>query len=136
MTRHAREAVSLAVATAIGEVALLALMTTDWSNVGGQVLLFAFLVGPPLFLAVLAWRRRTDTDRTRALFLVAVAVAVGGFAVLGFDLYRFGTDRQFRLTPNMNHVLVPAVQWVAVGAVWGWLVVAEGREKHAAKPPT
>jgi len=136
MTRHAREAVSLAVATAVGEVALLALMTTDWSNVGGQLLLFAFLVGPPLFLAVLAWRRRAHADRSRVLFFVAVAVAVGGFAVLGYDLYRFSTDRQFRLTPNMNHVLVPAVQWVAIGAVWGWLVVVEGRENRAAKPPT
>ena len=43
MTRHAREAISLGAAAAIGEIALLALMTTDWSNVGAQALLFAFL---------------------------------------------------------------------------------------------
>lgn len=132
MTRHAREAVSLSVAAAIGEVALLALMTTDWVNVGGQILLFAFLVGPPIFLAMLAWRRRTHEQRTRVLFYVAVAIAVGGLAVLGYDYYRFHNDRQFRMTPNMNHVLVPIIQWVVVGAVWVWLVVAEGREKRAA----
>lgn len=132
MTRHAREAISLAAAAAIGEAALLALMTTDWANVGGQVLLFAFLVGPPLFLAVVVWRRRTHPQRTRVLFFAAVAVAVGGLAVLGYDYYRFHNDPQFRRTPNMNHVLVPIVQWVAVGAVWAWLVVVEWGEKRAA----
>jgi hypothetical protein len=132
MTRHAREAVSLGVAAAIGEIALLALMTTDWSNVGAQLLLFAFLAGPPLFVSVMAWRRKEHAERSRVLFFTAAAVAVGGLAVLGFDLYRFSTDRQFRQTPNMNHVLVPIVQWVAVGAVWGWLVVVEGQEKRAA----
>ena len=59
MTRHAREAISLAAATALGETVMLALMTTEWSQVGAVALLFAFLIGPPLFLALLAWRRRT-----------------------------------------------------------------------------
>ena len=133
MTRHAREAISLGIATAIGETALRALVTTEWSNVGAQVLLFAFLVGPPLFLAMLAWRRRTHRDRSRVLFIVAAVVAVGGFAVLGYDCYRFQTDRQFRQTPNMNGVTVPLVQWGAIGAVWVWLVIAEAREKRAAR---
>jgi hypothetical protein len=133
MTRHAREAVSLGVATAIGEATLLALVTTDWSNVGGQVLLFAFLIGPTLFLAMLAWRRREHAERSRVLFAVAAVVAVGGFAVLGYDLYRFNTDRQFRLTPNMNGLLVPLVQWCVVGAVWLWLVIVEAREKRLAR---
>lgn len=136
MTRHARETVSLAAATAVGEAALLALMTTDWSNVGAQLLLFAFLVGPPLFLAVLAWRRKDHAARSRVLFVVAAAAAAGGLCVLGHDLYRFSTDPAFRRTPNMNHVLVPVVQWCAVGAVWVWLVVAEAREKRAARPPS
>jgi hypothetical protein len=133
MTRHAREAVSLSVATALGESALVALRTTEWANVGAQVLLFAFLVGPPLFLAVLAWRRRTHPARSRVLFGVAAGVAVGGFAVLGYDLYRFSTDRQFRLRPNMNGLVVPLVQWGAVGAVWVWLVIVEAHEKRAAR---
>lgn len=133
MTRPAREAISLGVATALGEAALVALRTTDWSNVGAQVLLFAFLVGPPLFLAMLAWRRRTHPQCSRVLFFVAAIVAVGGFAVLGYDLYRFHNDPQFRRVANMNGVLVPLVQWGAVGVVWVWLVVAEAREKRAAR---
>ena len=133
MTRHAREAVSLGVATALGESALLALVTTEWSNVGALALLFAFLAGPPLFLAVLAWRRRTHPARSKVLFGTVAVVAVGGFAVLGYDLYRFNTDRQFRLMPNMNGLIVPLVQWVVVGAVWLWLVVAEAREKRLAR---
>ena len=133
MTRHAREAVSLAAATALGEAALYALVTTDGSNVGSVALLFAFLVGPPLFLALLAWRRRAHRDRSRLLFGVAVAVAVGGLGVLGLDLYRFSTDPQFRQTPNMHGLIVPLVQWGAIVAVWLWLVVQEGRETRAAR---
>jgi hypothetical protein len=133
MTRHAREAISLSVATAIGETALLALMTTDWSSVGPQVLLFVFLVGPPLFFAMLAWRRRTHAARARVLFVVAAVVAVGGFAVLGYDFYRFSTDRQFRLKPHVNSLLVPIGQWCVVGAVWVWLVIVEAREKRVAR---
>ena len=133
MTRHAREAVSLAAATALGEVALQGLQTADWSNVGAVALLFAFLVGPPLFLALLAWRRREHRERSRLLFGVAVAVAVGGLGVLGLDLYRFATDPLFRQTPNMNGLIVPLVQWGVIGAVWLGLVVQEGREKRAAR---
>lgn len=133
MTRHARGAVALSIATAVGEAVLVALRTTEWANVGALALLFSFLVGPPLFLALVAWRRRTHPERSRVLFGVAAILAVGGFAVLGYDLYRFNTDRQFRLKPNMNGLIVPLVQWGAVGAVWLWLVIAEGREKRAAR---
>jgi hypothetical protein len=133
MTRHAREAVSLAGATALGESALVALMTTEWANVGAQILLFVFLVGPLVFLAVLTWRRRNHPTRSRVLFFVTALVAVGGMGVLGYDLYRFNTDRQFRLKPNMNGVLVPVVQWVVIVGVWVWLVIVEAREKQRAR---
>ena len=133
MTRHARAAVSLAVATALGEAALRALVVTDWSQVGALALLFAFLVGPPLFLALLAWRRRTHPARSRLLFGAAVLVAVGGLGMLGFDLYRFRTDPQFRKTPNMNGVIVPFVQWGLIVVVWLGLVIQEGQEKRAAR---
>jgi hypothetical protein len=132
MTRHAREAISLAAATALGEVAMLALMTTDWSQVGAVVLLFVFLIGPPLFLALLAWRRRTHPKRSRILFATAVVVAVGGLGVLGFNLYRFSTDPAFRRTPNMAGLIVPLVQWGVIMVVWVKLVVSETREKRAA----
>jgi hypothetical protein len=133
MTRHAREAVALAGATVLGEVALQALVTTEWSNVGGQALLFAFLVGPLLFLAVLAWRRREHPERSRLLFGVVAVCAVGGLGVLGFNYYRFSTDAAFRRKPNMSGLLVPLVQWVAVVAVWLGLVIQEAREKRAAR---
>jgi hypothetical protein len=133
MTRHAREAIALAVATAIGESALQALVTTEWSNVGGQVMLFAFLLGPQLFLAILTWRRCEHPVRSRLLFGVAAVCAVGGLGVLGFNLYRFYTDAEFRRRPNMSGLIVPLVQWGIIGSVWLWLVIQEAREKRAAR---
>lgn len=133
MTRHSREAISLAVATALGEIVLQSLMTTDWSNIGPHVLLLAFLAGPPLFLALLVWRRRQNVPRSRGLFVVAALIAVGGLGVLGYNLYLFNTDEQFRKTPNMSGVIVPLVQWGVVMAVWLTLVIVESLEKRAAK---
>jgi hypothetical protein len=133
MTRHAREAVALAGATVLGEGALQALVTTNWSNVGAQVFLFAFLVGPLLFLGVMAWRRRGHPGRSRLLFGVAAVCAVGGFGVLGFNLYRFSTDEAFRRKPNMAGLLVPLVQWIIIVAIWLGLVIQEAREKRAAE---
>jgi hypothetical protein len=133
MTRHSREAISLAVATLFGEVALYGLTVADWSEVGPLALTFVFLIGPPLFLAVLAWRRQNHPARSRLLFGVTAIIAVGGLSVLGLDLYRFSTDPQFRKTPSMNGQLVPLVQWALVVAVWLYLVVQEGREKRAAE---
>jgi hypothetical protein len=133
MTRHAREAISLAIATALGEAVLQSLVISDWSNPGAHALLFAFLLGPPLFLALLAWRRRERAGRTRVLFVVAILIAVGGLGVLGFNLYRFGTDPQFRKEPNTSGLLVPLAQWAVVMGVWFWLVAAEAREKLATR---
>lgn len=133
MTRHAREAVSLAVVTAVAEAVLQWLVTTDWSNPGAQGMLFGFLVGPPLFLAMLAWRRREHALRSRALFVVAAMCAVGGLSVLGFNYYRFRTDPRMRREINMMHLIVPLAQWAAIMAVWLWLVVTEAREKRAAR---
>lgn len=134
MTRHAREAISLAVATALGEATLQALVTTDWSLVVPLVLLFAFLVGPPLFLALLAWRRRTHPGRSRLLFAITILIAIGGLGALGINLYRFNTDPQFRKTPNMIGLIVPLVQWGVILAIWVFLAVAEGREKRGQAP--
>jgi hypothetical protein len=129
MTRHARWAILLAVATAIGEAVLQALVTSDWTNTASHALLFTFLVGPPLFLALLAWRRRNHVARSRLLFGVAALAAVGGLGVLSYNLYQFHTDPRFRFTENMSGLIVPLAQWALVMAVWLGLVVAEGREK-------
>lgn len=132
MTKHARETISLAVAAALGEAALLACMT-DWSQPGANLLVHGFLVGPPLFLALTAWRRRTHRDRSRVMFGVAVAVAVGGLGTLGIELYRFGTDPAFRRTPSMARTLVPVVQWAVILVVWVYLTFQEMKERRAGK---
>ena len=136
MTRHACAAIALACAASVGEGVLTALTITDWSAVGANALLFAFLVGPLLFLALTAWRRRAHPARSRVLFWVAVAVPVGVMTVFGIDFYRHSTDAKFRQTPNMHGVLVPIVQWVVILVVWLWLVVQESHEKRAAKNRT
>ena len=46
---------------------------------------------------------------------------------------RFGTDAEFRKTPNASGLIVPLVQWGVVMAVWLWLVVQESMEKRAAR---
>jgi drug/metabolite transporter (DMT)-like permease len=132
MTRHARWAILLALVTAAGEAVLQALVTSDWANPGSHALLFAFLIGPPLFLALLAWRRRKHPARSRLLFGVAALIAVGGLGVLGYNLYQFHTDPRFATTENMSGLIVPLAQWGLVMAVWLGLVIVEGREKPPA----
>jgi hypothetical protein len=132
VTRPARRAIILAAVTAAGEAALQALVTTDWSNAKSQALLFAFLLGPPLFLALLTWRRRNYEGRSRLLFGVAALVALGGLGALGFNLYRFHTDPQFRTAENTSSLVIPLSQWGLIMAVWLILVAVEGREKPPA----
>lgn len=134
MTRFAREAISLAVAAALGEAALLALIT-DWSQTGANLFVFGFLVGPPLFLALSAGRRRTHPARSKLLFWVAVGVAVGGLGALGVEAYRYSTDAAFRKTPSVTRMLVPVVQWAVILVVWVYLVLQEMRDRRAAKNP-
>lgn len=134
MTKFAREAISLAIAAALGEAALLALIT-DWSQTGANLFVFGFLVGPPLFLALSAWRRRAHPVRSKLLFWVAVGVAVGGLGALGVEAYRFTTDPEFRKTPSVTRMLVPVVQWAVILVVWVYLVLQEMRDRRAAKNP-
>lgn len=134
MTRYAREAISLATAAALGEAALLALIT-DWSQTGANLFVFGFLVGPPLFLALSAWRRRLHPARSKLLFWVAVGVAVGGLGALGVEAYRYSTDAEFRKTPSATRMLVPVVQWAVILVVWVYLVLQEARDRRAAKNP-
>ncbi len=129
MTRHTRGTLALAVVTAIGEIAC-QLAMTDANTGDANVLVLAFLAGPLAFLAMLAWRRRAHASRSRVLFFVALAVAIGGLVVFGFDCYRYRTDAAVRLKPNMNGLIVPIVQWVAILAVWLWFVRQESRDKR------
>lgn len=129
MTRLAQATIVVAVLAAAGEV-WMALTLTDAAPTLASLLLVAFLAGPLLFLALLAWRRRTHVARSRFFFWLAVVLAVAGLAFLGNDLYRHHTNPPETRSIQYNPVLLPLVEWFAVVAVWGYLVVIEAREKR------
>jgi hypothetical protein len=88
-----------------------------------------FVLGPPVFLAVIVWRRRTHPIRTRRLATVALATGAFGIAALAVASY------QARLQPNPEKAVlaplaVPLVQWVLVLFVWISLAREESREKR------
>lgn len=132
MTRAAATIV-LALLTAVGEVALAASAISDWSQPGAHALLFAFLAGPLLFLALMAGRRRAHTGRTKVLFAVALLCALGGLSALAWRAYRFHAVPEAKFERNDSGLIVPLVQWGAILLVWLWLLVVEAREKRAAK---
>jgi hypothetical protein len=118
---------------AAGELGLwLAALDAPAAVLPAGLLLAAFLVGPVLFLALLAWRRKGHPVRPRRFLVLALLLAAVGLGVLGWDCYRYRTDPEFRTVRNMNGVVVPLVQWAAVLAVWVGVVVRETREKRAA----
>jgi hypothetical protein len=125
----------LALLTGCGEVVLAAATITDWSSVGAHALLFAFLAGPLLFLALMAWRRRSHATRTKVLFAVALLCALGGLSALGWRAYRFHTVPEAKFERSDVGLAVPLVQWGAILLVWLWLLVVEAREKRAASAP-
>jgi hypothetical protein len=125
--------VLVALLTAAGEVALAASVVTDWSQAAAHALLFAFLAGPLLFLALMAWRRRAHAARTKVLFAVALLCALGGLSALGWRAYRFQAVPEAKFERNDSGLIVPLVQWGAILLVWLWLTVTEAREKRAAK---
>src|SRR5262245_56209395 len=91
MTASASFAILLAVLAAAAEVWISLEMTEAWQP-AGLWLVMAFLASPLLFLALLAWRRRTHPGRS--LLLLAVIVLLGGIgcAIFGNDLARFRTE--------------------------------------------
>lgn len=129
MTRFTRATILVAVLAAAGEV-WMDLTLTDAAPTAPVLLLVAFLAGPLLFLALLAWRRRTHAARSRFFFWATVVLAVVGLAFLGNDLYRHHTNPPATRSIQYNPVLLPLIEWFAVVAVWGWLVVIEAREKR------
>jgi hypothetical protein len=113
-------------------VALAAAAITDWSSAGAHALLFAFLAGPLLFLALMAWRRRAHAQRSRVLFVVALPCALGGLSALGWHAYRFHTVPEAKFERSDVGLAVPLGQWVAILLVWLWLLISEAREKRGA----
>ena len=130
----AARTVAVCAVTAAAELALIVATTPDWADyLPGGLALLAFMLGPPLFLAVMAWRRRSRLAWGVRLFRLAIVVAVIGLGYFGFDCLSYHTDPAYRAERTTNPALIPLVQWVLVLAVWLILIVQEGREKRAAK---
>jgi hypothetical protein len=134
MSQYAVGTLVVIVFAAVAEVGLsVAATSAAPPPAAWQAMLLAFLAGPLAFLGLLAWRRRAHPGRSRWLFAATVLVAAAGVGVLGTDYFRSRTDPTRRLLGD-NPVALPVLQWVAALAVWGFLVVAERREKRAASP--
>jgi hypothetical protein len=119
--------------TAVGEVGLWAATIDRVASImPAGLVLVVFLIGPPVFLGLLAWRRRAHPVWPRRFLALATGLALVGLGILGWDCYRYHTDPEFRKVRSMNGVLVPLGQWVAVLAIWLVVVIREGREKRAA----
>jgi hypothetical protein len=123
-------AVVVALAAAAAEIIISVRMTPAWSP-GALAFLLVFLAGPLVFLAIMAWRRRSHRVRSRVLLAVTLVAGGAGVALLGNDLYRFLHAPENR-TPDSNPVLLPVYQWALVLLVWVVLVVLEGQEKRRA----
>lgn len=101
---------------AIAELALLLAAVPPGDEFASTGLAFlTFLVGPLVFLAVVAWRRRTHPGRSRWLFTLANVVASLGLIALAIH---FRTDAETRKHPLLNPAFVPLVQWVIVLFAW------------------
>ena len=133
----ARWVVLVCVVAAAGEVGLWAAALDRVAlSPSAMAVAVGFLAGPPVFLALVAWRRRARPGWVRRLLALAVVVAAAGLGVLGWDCYRFHTDAEFRKLRNMNAVVVPLGQWLAVLAAWLLVVAREAHEKRTeATPP-
>jgi hypothetical protein len=131
MTRAALAAVVIALTAAGVEMMLAWGILGRWFPPAVLAQWFAFLAGSLVFLALMAWRRRTHRTRSRLLLCVAAAVGVAGVAVLGRDYYLLVVRPTEDATRHPNPALLPLVQWVVVLVVWVGLVIQEAREKRA-----
>ncbi|HJZ59523.1 MAG TPA: hypothetical protein VKE74_31555 [Gemmataceae bacterium] len=124
-------AVVVCLLAAVGEVGLLAATITDWQNFFPVGLAFvAFLVGPLVFLAVVAWRRRANPIRSRSLFHFAIVVTVAGLVAYGIAADELRSDPEARRNPLLNPTLVPLGQWLVVLAGWVRVNAIEKQEKR------
>lgn len=112
--------------TAVVEAVLLLTMADP-------MLLF-FVIGPPAFLAVIAWRRRTHLARSRRLAGVAIGVGAFGIAAFGIASLQFHLNQQPDRAASLAPLLVPLVQWLAILAMWIAIVRQESREKREKLP--
>jgi hypothetical protein len=123
--------IAVCLLAAAGEVAILLSTTKLPEPLATGLAFVAFLVGPPVFLAVMAWRRRANLVRSRSLFLFAAFVAVAGLAAYGLAAYQLRSDDPAtRRNPLLNPALVPLAQWLVVLAGWVRVNAIEKQEKR------
>lgn len=125
MTPFAKRTLAICLLTSMVETTLLLTMAAP--------VLLLFVLGPPAFLAVIAWRRRTHLARSRRL--ASIAVSIGAFGIAAMAVAAFLA----RQNPNPHQasiapLAVPLVQWLFV--LFTWIIVAreESRENRE-KPP-
>ena len=129
-SRKTRIAIAVCVVMAVCELAAVASMIEDWAALLPALLLpVAFLLGPPAFLMLIAWRRRGHEQRSALVLGLTLIVAAVGLGILGYDAYCYRTDAAFRLRGHNDVVWVPLGQWAGVLLVWLLLVCQEEREK-------
>ncbi len=130
--RFARRTLFLCALTAAGELGLV-LSVIDWNaftRFDGPMLLF--IAGPPVFLALIAWRRRAHPTRARTFFRFAVGVSAFGVFALAAHSVQFHTNPRVRDGVDVVPSLVALVQWVAVLIVWIATTLRESAEKSSA----
>ena len=114
----AKWAVALGLATAAAEAGLVAAAVPHFTDTLPTGLMpVCFLAGGPLFLALVAWRRRLDPTTGRWLVRLAGVLAVAGPGVLAYHLYPVGNAPPADFTPTA----VALGQWAAV--LIGWVVM-------------
>ena len=126
VSNYAKRTLAICGITAVVESVLLLSMADP-------VLLLCAL-GPPLFLVVIAWRRRTHLARSRRLAGVAIGVGAFGIAAFGIASVQFHLNQQPDRPASLAPLLVPLVQWLAILAMWIAIVRQESREKREKLP--
>jgi hypothetical protein len=128
--RRAIVTVVVCLLAAAGEVALLTSAVPLPEPVAAGLAFVAFLVGAPVFLAVLAWRRRDKPDRVKLLFVVSLVIGIGGLVL--FTVRAFADDETLR-HPALNPAVVPLGQWMVVLVAWFRVTAADAREKRRSR---
>lgn len=126
---------AVSIVAAVAQAILLAMLAPD----GGKLTLldpavYLFVVGPPLFLALLVWRRRAAITSPRSVLIFVLVLAAMGLVPLMNEVIDRGRNR-FPNQPqgsSLVPLIVPLVQWLPVLAWWLSLVVRERRKRRGA----
>ena len=131
MTASARYTLLNSILSSVAAVTLAVAIAPAWAPAGIQPFVLVFLAGPPLFLALLAWRRREHPERSLFLNKLVILVTIPGLAILLYDYFRFRNEPPGEHAQHLHPLIIPLVQWVVVLVYWIVMAIREGREKRA-----